>query len=232
MSIRRVSAVAAVAGSALAVVSPTTIGPTTAVPSTCIQNVPGLRASYAAQVTAGTKQVVVAKAKSKQSSANTIRFWQRADGCWTLTRKIAGRNGFAGWSKRAVDGSGLSPIGAYTLTDAGGRLANPGTKLPYHFGPQSYSAFGYKMNNQRVQIFDYVVAINFNRFIGKPPRDEGRPSRAIQNGGIWFHVNGAGPTRGCISIAQADMAWVLQWLNPSDNPMIVMGPKKAIRPRK
>ena len=36
--------------------------------------------------------------------------------------------------------------------------------------------FGYRANNKTVQVFDYVVAINFNRNIGKPPVTKGRPN--------------------------------------------------------
>ena len=73
-----------------------------------------------------------------------------------------------------------------SLTDAGGRLPNPGTTLPYHYGPQAYSKFGYRMNNKTVQVFDYVVAINFNRNIGKPPRDEGRRTQRSAMVGSGF----------------------------------------------
>ena len=89
--------------------------------------------------------------------------------------------------------------------------------------------FGYRMNNKTVQVFDYVVAINFNRNIGKPPRDEGRPNPKIRDGGIWFHVSGAGATRGCVSVKEANMAWTLRWLKPGKQPMIVMGPKTTIK---
>mgnify|MGYP000981002647 CR=1 FL=1 len=215
----------------LAAAAPVVLAASSATAATdvpCLSAIPGVGPSYAPKITNETNQVVLVRAAKKQSSSNKLQFWQRIDGCWVLVKSAKGRNGYAGWVKRPLDGSGKSPIGAFTLTDAGGRLANPGTTLPYHYGPQAYSRFGYKMNSKPVQVFDYVVAINYNRFIGHPPRDEARPNRALRGGGIWFHVNGAGATRGCVSVSKANMAWALRWLTPSKKPLIIMGPTGTI----
>lgn len=195
----------------------------------CTTTIPGVKASYRAKLSPATNQVILVRGKNKRSSFNKVEYWQRDAGCWGLVRKVNGRNGYAGWSTRPTDGSGLSPIGAYSLTDAGGRRANPGTTLPYHYGPQSYARFGYRMNNKPVQVFDYVVAVNFNRYIGTPPRDERRPNSKIRDGGIWFHVSGTGATRGCVSVSLNNAAWTLRWLTPSDRPMIIMGPNSALK---
>lgn len=202
---------------------------TTAVARTCAAKIPGVKTSYAAKISTATNQVILVRGKKKRSSYNNVEYWQRSAGCWGLVRKVSGRNGYAGWSTKPTDGSGLSPIGVYSLTDAGGRRPNPGTALPYHYGPQSYAKFGYRMNNKPVQVFDYVVAVNFNRYIGTPPRDERRPNRKIRDGGIWFHVNGAGATRGCVSVSLNNAAWTLRWLNPGEKPMIIMGPSSTLK---
>jgi len=225
---------AAIVGLPLAVVVPGAAAaavsdPAPTTPTTCLTSVPSIGPSYAKKVSDKTSQLVVVRGKKKKSSYNKVEYWERDAGCWSLVKLVSGRNGAAGWSKKATDGSLLSPVGVFSLTDAGGRLPNPGTTLPYHYGPQAYSKFGYRMNNKTVQVFDYVVAINFNRNIGKPPRDEGRPNPKIRDGGIWFHVSGAGATRGCVSVKEANMAWTLRWLKPGKQPMIVMGPKTTIK---
>lgn len=163
-----------------------------------------------------------------RSSYATVQYWRKSAGCWRLERSVAARNGYAGWHPRPWDGSGYSPIGVFGLTDAGGRLRNPGTRLPYHHGPKSYAAGGYRMNNNSTQMFDYVVAVNFNRYVGRPPRDDGRPNPKIPDGGIWFHVAGAGATRGCISVSKPEMIWALRWLDPAARPAMVMGPASRL----
>lgn len=195
---------------------------------TCRTVIPRLTQEFSSQFTTANRQAIVVRGKGKWSSRNTVQYWQKRAGCWTRVKSVVGRNGYSGWDRETEDGSGLSPIGVFSLTDAGGRLPNPGTRLPYHYGPQSYRKFGYAMNSDPVQVFDYVIAVNFNRFLGTPPRDEQRPDPTIPNGGIWFHVNGQGPTRGCISVTRTNAAWTLRWLRPAKSPLIVMGNQQVL----
>ncbi len=194
----------------------------------CATSIPGLGASTAAKIPADSTQAIVTVGAARYSSYNSISFWTKSDSCWTLDRVTPGRNGYAGWHHRSWDGSGFSPIGVYTLTDAGGRLPNPGTALPYFYRAKWYARGGFKMNNKRIQVFNYLVAVNFNRYPGRSPLDLARPDPTIRNGGIWFHVAGAGATRGCVSLPQRKMVWALRWLRPSARPVMVMGPTESL----
>lgn len=202
--------------------------PTTDTSSDCEAPTALLGSNTYAKVPANTDQLIVVRGAAAKSAANTVEFWSRQDGCWSMLKAVTGRNGNAGWSTHPRDGSGLSPIGVYSLTDAGGRLPDPGSLLPYDLGPETYASGGYRMNSQKVQVFDYVVAVNFNRYIGSPPRDDRRPIRTIPDGGIWLHVNGTGPTRGCVSVTRSNMKWLLRWLDPQKTPHIVMGPSTRL----
>lgn len=195
----------------------------------CATTIPGLGSVTGARIKPRTTQVIVTAGKARKSSFSTIQGWRKADGCWQLDWSRPGRNGYAGWHPKPWDGSGLSPIGVYRLTDAGGRLPNPGTRLPYSHQPQYWSRGGFKMGEDVVQVFNYVVAINFNRFPGRSPRDLARPNPRIPDGGIWFHVSGAGATRGCVSLPQPDMIMAMNWLDPTQRPVMVMGPKRVLR---
>lgn len=195
----------------------------------CSSTIPGLGAVTGARIKPRTSQVVVTAGKARKSSLSTIQGWRKVDGCWQLDWSRPGRNGNAGWHPRPWDGSGLSPIGVYRLTDAGGRLPNPGTRLPYSQQPQYWARGGFKMNEDDIQVFNYVVAINFNRFPGRSPRDLARPNPRIPDGGIWFHVSGGGATRGCVSLPQPDMIMAMNWLDPTQRPVMVMGPKRVLR---
>jgi L,D-peptidoglycan transpeptidase YkuD (ErfK/YbiS/YcfS/YnhG family) len=45
---------------------------------------------------------------------------------------------------------------------------------------------------------------------------------------IFLHVNGAGSTAGCVSVARSGMISVLNWLDPAMKPRIVMAPEAEI----
>lgn len=169
------------------------------------------------------EQAIIVAGQSATSTYSTVTTWQRESGCWTMLGSWPGRNGAAGWHPHPWDGSGYSPIGVFGLSDAGGRLPNPGTKLPYH---ESRSA--YTMAAPKAHVFDYVIAINFNRYVGRAPADLGRPDPAIPDGGIWLHVSRGEPTRGCISLPSDQVVEVLRWIDPARHPVIIMGPVSAL----
>lgn len=171
------------------------------------------------------RQVVIARGRGKHSSYATVSRWEYRNGCWTRIDTVPARNGARGWHHRPWDWSYLSPIGTFGLTDAGGRLRKPaGTTLPYH-----HSRSGFQGPPGGEWVFDYVVAVNFNRFPGRSPLDLERPDPKIKDGGIWLHVSGRGATRGCVSISRANMRAVLRWLDPQARPVIVMGPRGVLR---
>jgi len=171
------------------------------------------------------QQVIIARGLSRRSSHARLSRWHYRDGCWRRLEAIDARNGARGWHDKPWDYSYLSPIGTFGLTDAGGRLREPrGTGLPYH-----HSRPGFRGPPGGEWVFDYVVAINFNRVPGRSPLDPTRPNPKIKDGGIWLHVNGRGATRGCISVRRTQMRTVLRWLDPAARPVIVMGPRGVLR---
>ncbi len=173
------------------------------------------------------QQVILAQGRSKRSSYATVSRWQYRDGCWTRLASTPARNGARGWHHRPWDWSYLSPIGVYGLTDAGGRRAAPrGTGLAY-----DHDRAGFTGPSGGEWVFDYVVAINFNRVPGTSPLNLRRPNPRIHDGGIWLHVAGRGATRGCISISRAQMRTTLRWLDPDQRPVIIMGPRGVLTHR-
>lgn len=194
----------------------------------CLTVISGLGPGTASKVGPRVRQAVVASGRSMRSSYSTLSFWRKIGTCWVRDFSRPGRNGATGWHPHPWDGSGYSPIGVYRLTDAGGRLANPGTRLPYSHGPKWWDQGGFKMNSDAIQVFNYVVAINFNRYAGRSPRDLARPNPRIPDGGIWFHVSGAGATRGCLSLPQPEMIKAMRWFDPSLRPTMIMGPASSL----
>jgi L,D-peptidoglycan transpeptidase YkuD (ErfK/YbiS/YcfS/YnhG family) len=45
---------------------------------------------------------------------------------------------------------------------------------------------------------------------------------------VFLHATGGGATTGCVTIPVGDLDAVLDWLDPSDSPLIVMGPTSEI----
>ena len=170
------------------------------------------------------QQVVLVSGRSLRSSHNRVSRWEYREGCWSQVAAMPGRNGAKGWHRKPWDYSYLSPIGTFGLTDAGGRLQKPrGTRLPY-----DHDRSGFTGPPGREWVFDYVVAVNFNRVPGRTPLDMHRPDPTINDGGIWRNVAGPDATRGCISVTRGQIRATLRWLDPQASPVIVMGPRQRI----
>ncbi|MFD9127487.1 hypothetical protein [Kitasatospora sp. NPDC059571] len=186
--------------------------------------VPGLGPSFLAKIPAETTQLVVASGKDKDSSDTTVTLWTRTpDGRWRAGQAWAGHNGYKGWTQTKKSGDLHSPVGVFALTDAGGRKADPGSKLPYD-RDSHFVVGGTGFNGEQLAgSFDYVVAINYNRVAGRSPLDTTYPEGAAKGGGVWLHVDHGGPTHACVSLPEADMIELIRTLDPAAHPMIAMG---------
>ncbi|MFJ4985321.1 L,D-transpeptidase family protein [Streptomyces sp. NPDC088732] len=184
---------------------------------------PGLGPRTLARIPAGARQVVLVTGTGKKSAVSRVVLYQRVDGGWRPGEVWAAHNGYRGWTDEHYAGDLHSPIGVFGLTDAGGRLADPGTKLPYHrSGAFSISGAGIE-GEPLAGAFDYVIAINYNRQPGTSPMDGTQPMGANRGGGIWIHVDHGGPTHACVSLSKAHMRQLLRALDPADHPVVVMG---------
>ncbi|BBH67987.1 hypothetical protein ACTI_46720 [Actinoplanes sp. OR16] len=81
------------------------------------------------------KQLIVVSGTSWKSTYATVRAYQRGkDGKWRFALPaMKARIGYGGWvwgTKRVQD-TGTTPAGTYTITQAFGVRADPGTTLPY-----------------------------------------------------------------------------------------------------
>ncbi|MEI6623159.1 MAG: hypothetical protein WCP28_14755 [Actinomycetes bacterium] len=206
--------------------TPTTFAQSLLPRTDCLTSVPNVYPQYLAAIPAYTRQIIVSRGVDRRSADNLFERWQKVGGCWQMLDALWSYNGANGWHVRPWSGSLRSPIGVFSLTDAGGRLPNPGTTLRYHYGPAKYERGGYKIDYP-VQLYNYVVAINYNRRIGKPPRDERQPDLTTGSG-YWIHQRGLGVTRGCLSLTKPQLRVLLQWLRRADRPYIVMGPQAMI----
>ncbi|HSV40177.1 MAG TPA: L,D-transpeptidase family protein [Nocardioidaceae bacterium] len=54
------------------------------------------------------------------------------------------------------------------------------------------------------------------------------PADTARGGAIFLHVNGSGPTAGCVSVSLDRMRKLLLWLDAAQRPRIVIGPTSVI----
>jgi len=192
------------------------------------RQIPGLGPRTWAKVPAEARQAVVVTGRGRDSSASTVTLYERTGAGWRAGADWPAHNALKGWSDHHMAGDLRSPIGVYTLTDAGGLLKDPGTKLPYDRGV-GFTAPGTGFEGEPLAgSFDYVIAINYNRKPGTSPLDWTRPLGAGRGGGIWLHVDHGGPTHGCVSIAEKHMKDLLRTLDPDLHPVVVMGDAKSL----
>ena len=191
--------------------------------------IPGLGPRTRAAIPAGSRQVLVASGTAANSSNTMVTLWSRtSDGHWRPGAAWPAHNALRGWTHTHHAGDLHSPVGVFTLTDAGGFETDPGSKLPYHHSGK-FRAGGVGFDGEPLDAaFDYVIAINYNRVPGTSPLDGTQPLGPGRGGGIWIHVDHGGPTHGCVSIAAAHMVELLRTLLPSAHPVIVMGDRASL----
>lgn len=203
--------------------APGTPAPEVSVPS-APQQIPGLGPKTLAAVPASARQAVVVTGRGRNSPLSKVVLYQRTGTGWQAGPDWPAHNALRGWTDHHMVGDLRSPIGVYGLTDAGGRLRDPGTRLPYDQSSGGFVVSGTGFEGEPLAgSFDYVVAINYNRKPGTSPLDWTRPLGAERGGGIWIHVDHGGPTHGCVSIAEKHMKDLLLALDPALHPVVVMG---------
>ncbi|MGW3106840.1 L,D-transpeptidase family protein [Streptomyces sp. NPDC001100] len=187
------------------------------------RQLPGVGPKMLAQIPADSEQAVLVTGRGANSSVSSLALYERTDDGWQQTARWAAHNALKGWSDHHVAGDLRSPIGVYSLTDAGGLLKDPGTKLSYDQGSGFVSPGTGFEGESLAGSFDYVIAIDYNRQPGTSPLDWTRPLGSSRGGGIWIHVDHGGPTHGCVSIAEGHMKELLRTLDPARHPVVLMG---------
>ncbi|MEE1798668.1 hypothetical protein ACIQVO_31665 [Streptomyces sp. NPDC101062] len=189
------------------------------------REIPDLGPETRAQIPSDTRQAVVVTGINRDSNLASVVVHERdpVTGWEPVTDTWPAHNALEGWTDDHNQGDLRSPIGVYGLTDAGGRLADPGSRLPYDQGP-AFSVTGTGFEGEPLEgSFDYVVAINYNRVPGNTPLDWTRPLGDDKGGGIWIHVDHGGPTQACVSVPLDRMKELLRTLDPEKKPVVVMG---------
>ncbi|MFF8609774.1 L,D-transpeptidase family protein [Streptomyces sp. NPDC015346] len=202
-------------------------GPTaSAAPAPVPAALPGVGPVTHAGIPDGTTQALVVRGGDRDSNTATATLYERdAAGNWSRAAgPWAAHNALRGWTADHRAGDLRTPTGVFRLGDAGGRLPDPGARLPYdqdkEFATSGVGFLGEPLEGS----FDYVVAIDYNRVPGRTPLDKNRPLGPAKGGGVWIHVDHGGPTQACVSLPRDDMRELLRALDPDREPVVVMGP--------
>nr|WP_167357480.1 L,D-transpeptidase family protein [Streptomyces cellostaticus] len=183
--------------------------------------IPGVGARLQRRIPTDSGQVVAVYGDGKDSADSTVVLYARRGAVWQRIRSWAAHNGKKGWTTDHRSGDRRSPVGVFTLTDAGGVLKDPGAGLPYTRDP----AFAAPRSWAKPywHDFDYVIAIDYNRVKGTPPNDPTRPEGEERGGNIWLHMDHGSGTSGCVTMSKPAMEYLLRRLDPDRHPVVVMG---------
>ncbi|WP_437078971.1 L,D-transpeptidase family protein [Streptomyces sp. enrichment culture] len=191
--------------------------------------IPGLGPRTRAWIPAGARQVLVVTGRDRNANHSEAVLYRHTGTGWQAGPVWPARNALKGWTDDHRAGDLRSPIGVYTLSDAGGLLPDPGARLPYDRS-DGFVVSGTGFEGEPLEgSFDYVVAIDYNREPGTSPLDLTRPLGADRGGGIWLHVDHDGPTQGCVSLREQHMRDLLLALDPALRPVVVMGDAASLR---
>ncbi|UNZ16196.1 L,D-transpeptidase family protein [Streptomyces sp. 891-h] len=189
--------------------------------------IPGVGDRLQAKIPKNAAQVVAVEGKGKDSADATVRLYSKHGKKWREDHSWAAHNGKKGWTHNHHEGDKRSPVGVFTLSDAGGVLPEPDAKLPYTqtsaFTPPSY------WPKKTRHDFDHVIAIDYNRVKGTSPLDPTRPQGKAKGGSIWLHMDHGSGTSGCVSLSKSGMRTLLRTLDPKQHPVVVMGDKASLK---
>ncbi|WP_141203662.1 hypothetical protein [Streptomyces griseorubiginosus] len=183
--------------------------------------IPGVGDRLRKRIPANSRQVVAVYGDGRDSADATLVLYARHGSGWDRVRDWPAHNGKEGWTTHHHEGDRRSPVGVFTLSDAGGVLPDPGARLPYtrsaaiaapRWWPRSYW-----------HDFDYVIAVDYNRVEGTPPNNQTRPEGYAKGGGIWLHMDHGSGTSACLSVSRSAMRYLLRTLDPDRHPVVVMG---------
>jgi L,D-peptidoglycan transpeptidase YkuD (ErfK/YbiS/YcfS/YnhG family) len=186
---------------------------------------------------------VTVEASGYGTDVATVTLWQKPSGCWEPAAGpwsgFIGYDGFAAPGQKR-EGDGKTPSGVYGFGPVVyGNAANPGVHETYQpidcgdwwdedsssptyntFQDLSCSDTNPPFNNgsseklwEEANAYPSFAVIDYNT----GPITKGAGSA------IFLHASLGHGTAGCVSVPLADLDWFLRWMEPSQDPLVVMG---------
>jgi len=206
----------------------TQFGPPTVIGAPPLLMPRGIGPRWAPAVPPESTQMLLVVGEGREANHAKASWWERDAQGWHARTAWPARNGLRGWSAAHREGDLHTPVGVFTLSDAGGLWENPGTRLPYDHS-DAYAIDGTGLSGEPLAgTFDHVLAIDYNRVPGSSPLDERRPLGDELGGGIWLHIDHGGPTHGCVTLPREGVIALLRALDPAAHPVVAMGDAAAL----
>jgi len=204
-------------------------------PTTCASALPARLAG-----TSGAGQIITVEAASYGVTTATLTAWQRSGSCWTVAYgPWTAWLGYSGLSTDKHEGDGATPAGIYGFQSTMyGNAPNPGV----HYAYQPLVCGDWWDEDSASPTYNTFQEVPCSET--DPPFDNGSsealwtetvayPSFAVINynpdrvpglgSAIFLHADVGGPTDGCVSLPVGDLDAVLDWMQPADDPVIVLG---------
>ncbi|MBC9717484.1 L,D-transpeptidase family protein [Streptomyces sp. TRM66268-LWL] len=197
-------------------------------PTTDLAHLPGIGERLRDRIPSDSRQVIAVYGRGENSARSTVALFTKHGTTWDRERSWPAHNGKKGWTTDHREGDKRSPVGVFTLSDAGGVLADPGTKLRYTRSAAAFTA-PRSWPKTHWHDFDLVIAIDYNRVKGTSPGDPTRPQGRAKGGSIWLHLDHGSGTSGCVSLPEQAMTYLLTTLDPAQKPVIVMGDEDRLK---
>jgi L,D-peptidoglycan transpeptidase YkuD (ErfK/YbiS/YcfS/YnhG family) len=184
----------------------------------------------------GADQVIEVVAGGSGETTATFAAYQRVTGGWqqVFGPWVAniGYRGFAPPGQKR-EGDGRTPTGSYGFDFFFGVQPDPGVHFPYR-----------AVTGPSIVWDDDSASALYNEWVDTNAQDAGAAPEPMYNvpaysygaviayneartpglgSAIFFHVATGGSTAGCVSLPVSQLVPVLQWLDPSRQPRIVMG---------
>lgn len=180
---------------------------------------------------------MVVSASSAGATTATLTAYQRTTAGWRVAygpfTAHLGYNGFAPPGTKR-EGDGRTPSGTYGFGFAFGIDADPGLHLSYRV-----------VTGPNIVWDDDPSSPRYNEWVDSSTADPGANPEPMDNApaydygavigyntapvvpgagsAIFLHVSTGGATAGCVSLPVDELLEVLRWLDPSQQPAIVMG---------
>ncbi|WNI27112.1 L,D-transpeptidase family protein [Streptomyces sp. ITFR-16] len=195
--------------------------------TTGLKRIPDVGDRLQSRIPAGSRQVVAVYGDGKNSADSTVVLYTKSGSTWDKAAGWKAHNGKKGWAADHHEDDKRSPVGVFTLSDAGGVLPDPGAQLPYTQSASMQAPHYWAKSHWHD--FDYVIAIDYNRVKGTPPNDPTRPQGQSKGGSIWLHMDHGSGTSACVSLPKAAMEKLLRTLDPEQHPVVVMGDRASLK---
>lgn len=198
---------------------------------------PEVKKGFKSPQLSNSSQVILVTTSSMSSSYANIKFYQKSGDNWNLKTETNGRVGTSGlaYISNRMQSTNTTPAGVLGILSAFGISDNPGSKYSYtkvtddmywdlNSGSSTYNRL---IHNNPGGDFEHLASYP-THYKYALVTDYNVNQTANKGGGIFVHVNGSGGTAGCVSMPEAQMRDLITWVDPGQNPKILIIPSSDL----